>query len=337
MLTCEIGANHDVLRNSLLDTTQDNFLMQYQNNILIHVHGLQHTGTGFLRSTIHKILGGNANVSVQHSPGVIEDEGQHMQSVYPRGYNRLYAWKRANTHNISQFMYLPDLCNLPEPNQTGHILMQNWSNYWDTSKQYLIQKTPFLDVGFLERVKIMPTFHAIILRHPMTYNEFQTWKEVRDNPDFLLGWLDVWTHVLDLLANDQVESYAIVTYESLVDYTGDIGKEMMDIIQHDNSHTFDPILGRRLHFHSAKNTSKYLRPTRKMVDRWKQCLTREPCHDLLEDLNNDVFPYMGYYLDSLDPRSVSVGDDFGSVLFSSNKRPPDELVTKMRKLLAKYS
>ena len=37
---------------------------------------------------------------------------------------------------------------------------------------FLLQKTPTLDVLFLERTKVMPTLYVIIIRHPMASNSW---------------------------------------------------------------------------------------------------------------------------------------------------------------------
>jgi hypothetical protein len=74
------------------------------------------------------------------------------------------------------YAYLTDYC-VPEDENTGYsqigqVLHNQWSKYWNTSATFLLQKTPTLDVHFLELTKVMPTLHVLVIRHPMTSNSW---------------------------------------------------------------------------------------------------------------------------------------------------------------------
>ena len=118
-----------------------------------------------------------------------EHEGQHLQSVYPRYLDRAEAVKRFHARGkfARTIPYLADLCTvvtkrapagapqLENVNIThsdhariGSILLRQWLPYWDSEATFLIQKTPMLDITFLECTKLLPTLHVIIMRHPMT-------------------------------------------------------------------------------------------------------------------------------------------------------------------------
>ena len=202
--------------------TADNKNEQY----VVHVHGLHHSGTGYLRQTLYDALNlafaTDKNVSVAsiqdslrpyrqllkearrdtkktraiykqfHKP---EDEGQHLQTVFPSfgaRYKKLGTSRGLNKY--TRLAYLADTCDIISNNSTyhpdnpsesddlgqfntfkliGNSLLQQWSQYWDMSAKFLLQKTPTLDVLFLENTKILPTLHVIVVRHPMTSN---SWK-----------------------------------------------------------------------------------------------------------------------------------------------------------------
>ena len=196
---------------------------------MIHIHGLHHTGTGYLRLTLHDALnkafsmGENDTnsspvASIQDSMRpyqhlmdearknknkskiqqlyeeyrVPEHEGHHLQSVYPQFKDRMKELTRSKggVENAGKLAYLADLCTISSDDDAaslqldsgdlsdinskkiGNILLQQWLPYWDRSATFLLQKSPTLDVLFLERVKVLPTLHVIIVRHPMTSNSW---------------------------------------------------------------------------------------------------------------------------------------------------------------------
>mmetsp|Transcript_10332 Transcript_10332/g.18652 ORF Transcript_10332/g.18652 Transcript_10332/m.18652 type:complete len:339 (-) Transcript_10332:745-1761(-) len=197
---------------------------------IIHIHGLHHTGTGYLRQTLHDALNkafstgendmnSSPLASIQDSMRpyqhlmeearknqnkskiqqlykeyrVPENEGHHLQSVYPQFVDRIKELTRSKggVENAGKLAYLADLCTISSNDhdaaslqldsadlshtnnkKIGNILLQQWLLYWDRSATFLLQKTPTLDVLFLERVKVLPTLHVIIVRHPMTSNSW---------------------------------------------------------------------------------------------------------------------------------------------------------------------
>lgn len=186
-----------------------------KDQYVIHVHGLHHTGTGYLRQTLLDALnsefgdpasgsrvasgldsmrpyrhllqqaGQNRTRKVElysryHVP---EDEGQHLQSVYPRVADRVKELPRLSSRNAHRLAYLADFCiangggadgldDRDSNRKVGNMLLRQWLPYWDASATFLLQKTPSLDVMFLEATKVLPTLHVIVVRHPMTSNSW---------------------------------------------------------------------------------------------------------------------------------------------------------------------
>ena len=201
------------------EALSDYALSRGEDQYMIHVHGLHHTGTGFLRQTLAGALSeafadeasedGRTIAAVQDSIRPYgdlirvarasarskeeflnakrqifikykapEDEGQHLQNLYPRFVDRVGEFKRANVtmKNAGYLFTAADLC---EPDSEGgyqvigNMMLQQWGPFWDTSAKFLIQKTPSLDVLFFERIKVMPTLHVVILRHPLVSNSLR--------------------------------------------------------------------------------------------------------------------------------------------------------------------
>jgi hypothetical protein len=253
---------------------------------------------------------------------VPEDEGQHLQNVYPSFMYRAkeFTKTKGGMANVGKLAYLADECTLVSDasnnsgvnERIGRHLMDEWSHFWNTSSTFLLQKTPSLDVLFLESVKVLPTLHVIVLRHPMTSNSWSI-------PSVAMAWLDACVHVLELLAKDKVEWYAVVTYEALIQYHDVVMEELMEVVhsgQRRAQSTNNRRLGknikqsttlrrRQLHLHSLNTNSSeadssprtpasYLIPKVKSIDLWEKCMAVPRCKRLLNELTSDVFPHLGY-------------------------------------------
>ncbi|KAL9189683.1 hypothetical protein ACHAXT_009358 [Thalassiosira profunda] len=352
--------------------------MQYaadKERYVIHIHGLHHTGTGYLRQTLHDALNkefpsesASTMDGLRQQFRVPENEGQHLQSVYPPLIERVKAIKAASgmgVKNAAKALSVADLCILADDGdvpagiddieaygdeQIGRMLLQQWSRYWDMSATFLIQKTPSLDVQFLERTKVLPTLHILVVRHPLASNSI-------GNPNAGRVWLEAYLHVLDLLARRDIQWYAVVTYEALVQYHDAVVEELLEVVRSGVARLKD---GRRLNgvsnrrngdttgqfarqrrrlpYHTGHASEKrspvsYLVPEERSVRLWEECLLRRQCHEMIEQLTKDVLPHFGYvsvrqsnetgsgwYVSkslSPFPGPVTVGKKFGRVLFTS--------------------
>eukprot|EP00956_Cyclotella_meneghiniana_P006717 scaffold8949_cov75-Cyclotella_meneghiniana.AAC.2 len=305
---------------------------------VIHIHGLHHTGTGYLRQTIQDALNDEFAIDVNSPVASVHDgafpylqglsstrriapenEGQHFQNIFPPYRYRYKTFKEADCprSDFGKLTYLADECifdNSQSKLEFGNALFNEWSSYWNMSATFLIQKTPLLDVKFHEDTKVLPTLHVIVLRHPMTSNAFRTsWMG--------LVWLDAFTHTFDLLAKDEIEWYAVVTYEALIQHHDEVVKELMEVVRSGMKRFGSKTLEegkrkgrkrRQLHLHSssATNTSgplSYLVPKDKSISVWKMCLRNPTCGSLLADLTTDVLPHFGYvnHKESYDVEGIS--------------------------------
>ena len=98
-------------------------------------------------------------------PGVPEDEGQHLQDVFPRASE--FGGTRFGCHSEA---YLDDTSQLITTSN-AHRLWNSWSRWWDPSKSIYIEKSPpniakflFLQSIFKESQR---NIFVAVVRHPV--------------------------------------------------------------------------------------------------------------------------------------------------------------------------
>ena len=129
------------------------------NHQFIFICGLHRSGT----SVLHECLREHPLISGFKDTGVHEDEGQHLQSVYPPA--KFYGGPGKFAFN--QEAHLTEDSSLI--NDENRIrLFSDWKRYWDTGKPFLVEKSPpnLIRTRFLQ--KMFPdSYFIIILRHPV--------------------------------------------------------------------------------------------------------------------------------------------------------------------------
>ena len=225
----------------------------------------------------------------------------------------------------------------------------------------MLQKTPTLDIQFLETVKILPTLHILVIRHPMVSGII----DPRATSEGCGGiantrsldisyWAEAWAHTLSVLNREKNEGiwYAVLTYEALVQHTDQVMADLMEVVKkglkrYGGGHLLDQTgnetdyskishtLRRRLEYHS--NSGSNLSPSKGAVNKWNECLKLSRCSTFLNQLTLDVLPQFGYVtanntLDeptlSSNPGTVVVSEDYGHVLFSSEGKTASGLGDK---------
>jgi hypothetical protein len=229
---CQISTTPVVSSPSIsLPTTEQFTIDNEKEQYVLHIHGLHHSGTGYLRQTLYDALNQEFSHKSEYINGTIasmqdslrpyqqlideagtdkkkisqlhkryykpEDEGQHLQTIYPSFAVRYSKVKNVKgSDKFNRLSYIADICDVVNNEDTsdnvsaldssgddglpdvdnykllGNALFQQWSKYWDTSATFLLQKSPMLDLLFLEKTKILPTLHVIVVRHPMTSNSW---------------------------------------------------------------------------------------------------------------------------------------------------------------------
>jgi hypothetical protein len=130
-----------------------------QNHKFIFIGGVHKSGT----SLLHDIIRNHPEISGFRNTGVPQDEGQLLQSVYFPA----FAYGGAGRFCFQEESYMNE--NHPlATRENAERLFSDWSQYWDLSKYYLVEKSPpnIIRTRFLQ--KLFPnSMFLIILRHPI--------------------------------------------------------------------------------------------------------------------------------------------------------------------------
>jgi hypothetical protein len=126
---------------------------------LVFVGGLHRSGTSLLA----RLLSAHPDASGLTGTNVPEDEGQHVQDVYPVGTEHGGPGRFANSPEA----HLTESSPLATP-ENARRLIESWAPYWDMSRTYLVEKTPpnLLMSRFLQELFPHACF-VFIVRHPV--------------------------------------------------------------------------------------------------------------------------------------------------------------------------
>lgn len=127
---------------------------------LVFVGGLHRSGTTLLA----RLLASHPEATGLEATGVPEDEGQHLQAVYPAA-ERLGGSGRFALHPSA---HLTEAAPQATPDQAQQ-LWDAWRPYWDSDRSYLVEKSPpnLMKGRFLQALFPTASF-VFIVRHPVT-------------------------------------------------------------------------------------------------------------------------------------------------------------------------
>jgi hypothetical protein len=133
--------------------------MSIRDHQFIFICGLHRSGT----SLLHECIRAHPSVSGFKDTDATEDEGQHLQSVYPPD----YTYGPVNRFGFDPRASLDESSDLVSPKNAQELYSQ-WSHYYDVSKPYLVEKSPpnSLRTRFLQALFPNSVF-IVILRHPL--------------------------------------------------------------------------------------------------------------------------------------------------------------------------
>jgi len=130
-----------------------------QKHKFIFICGLHRSGT----SLLYKILKEQKSISGFENTNAMEDEGQHLQSVF----NAAIKHGGPGKFGFDKNSFLNETSELVKK-ENKKTLFKEWSNYWDLSKEYLIEKSPPNLVRTLFLQAMFPNSYFItIYRHPV--------------------------------------------------------------------------------------------------------------------------------------------------------------------------
>jgi Sulfotransferase family len=174
---------------------------------LVFVGGLHRSGT----TPLARCLAAHPQVSGFANTGVEEDEGQHLQTVYPPA--------RANggpgRFALSPAAHLTEWSPLLTADTAGRLLEQ-WRPHWDLARPVLVEKSPsnLLMTRFLQGAFPDARF-VMVVRHPAIVSlSTRKWARRRS----LGALLDHWFAAHRLFEEDaaSLRRLLVVKYEHLV-------------------------------------------------------------------------------------------------------------------------
>lgn len=178
---------------------------------IVFIGGLHRSGT----TPLARWLSAHPEVSGLSGTGVYEDEGQHLQSVYPiaaaHGGPGRFALDPAARLTEESPLISPD---------AAQCLVDAWMPFWDPSSPVLLEKSPpnLIRMRFL-RVLFPGARFIIVVRHPIAVSA-ATRKWSRTSMDSLLRhWLAGHRDLVDDAR--AVGDVAVVRYEDLMAAPGD--------------------------------------------------------------------------------------------------------------------
>lgn len=168
--------------------------------------GLHRSGT----SPLFRILREHPEISGFRDTGVPEDEGQHLQTVFPPG--KIYGGP--GRFGFDQAAHLTETSELVT-SENREKLLQEWAKYWDLRKSCLLEKSPpnLIRTRFLQAMFPQSSF-VVILRHPVAAS-LATSKWTSSSLESLIQH---WLHCHRLFESDRrhLRSVHVVKYEDLI-------------------------------------------------------------------------------------------------------------------------
>jgi len=184
----------------------------FDTHKFIFLCGLHRSGT----SPLFRILRDHPQISGFRNTGVPEDEGQHLQSVYPsaRVYGGPGRFGFAAEAHMTESSPLASRGN-------AERLFREWSSRWDTSREFLLEKSPpnLIRTRFLQRC--FPNSHFIVIvRHPIAVS-LATLKFARLR---LARLLEHWKVCHELFEADRpfLNNVLVIRYEDLCTRTSEV-------------------------------------------------------------------------------------------------------------------
>lgn len=250
--------------------------------MLVFVGGLHRSGT----TPLARLLGAHPQISGFANTGVKEDEGQHLQDVYPsaREFGGAGRFGFAARAHLTEESPLATSAN-------AERLMAAWAPYWDLTLPYLVEKSPpnLLMTRFLQA--LFPRARLVmIVRHPVVVAlSTRKWS---GRALSLSKLVEHWLVAHETLVSDgaHLHSLCILKYEHLVTRPEETLRDLSRFLG-----LTEPIVSDGL---SAARSNKYR-------DEWQALLSsgqpwRRTETSRLRSRWQDRVAFFGYSLDDLD-------------------------------------
>lgn len=176
---------------------------------MVFLGGLHRSGT----TPLARALAEHPQVSGFRDTGVMEDEGQYLQSVYPTAADRTHSGP--GRFALSAAAHMTEASPLAGAAQREKLLAE-WGRYWDLDRPYLLEKSPanLMMTRYLQKMFPDARF-VVIMRHPAIV----TLSTKKWAPRTRLSTLfENWFRAHDTLRADatHISNLHVLTYEHLV-------------------------------------------------------------------------------------------------------------------------
>jgi len=184
----------------------------------VFIGGLHRSGT----SVFSRWLGSFPEISSFASTGVPEDEGQHLQSVFPP------AWHYGGPGRFCFHPEAPLDAKSPLLTRDNILKLRNeWGNLWNKEKTILLEKSPpnLIHAPFLQAVFPDARF-IFLLRHPVAVA--LATKQITGQPldDLMKHWIRA--HDILVVHQRMLDSSLCLHYESLVTIPDHVHSKVQD-------------------------------------------------------------------------------------------------------------
>jgi len=173
---------------------------------LVFLCGLHKSGT----SPFFRLLSSHPQISGFSDTGVPEDEGQHLQSVFPpaKAYGGPGRFGFASEAHLTETSDLATSAN-------ANKLFGEWSKYWDLSRPFLLEKSPpsLIRTRFFQAMFPNSSF-IVITRHPVAVSlATRKWCD-----SSLRSLMEHWLRCHDLFAEDRkhLQRVLVLRYEDII-------------------------------------------------------------------------------------------------------------------------
>lgn len=181
-------------------------MLHMNDHQFVFIAGLHRSGTSLLFQGLRE----HPEISGFRDTGVPEDEGQHLQSVYPPAFQLGGPGRFA----FAGGAHLTEESSLVSPKNREKLFSQ-WRPFWDLQKPWLLEKTPqnLVQTRFL-RAMFPNSRFIVMLRHPMAVAcATQRWSRTS-----LHELVNHWVYAHELFENDRrhLEHVLVLRYEEFV-------------------------------------------------------------------------------------------------------------------------
>jgi hypothetical protein len=146
----------------------------------IFLGGLHRSGT----SALHRCLSDHPQVSGFHDTGVPEDEGQHLQTVYPpaRGHGGPGRFGFDSAAHLTESSPLIT-------DQNRRKLLSEWGQHWNVTSPVRIEKSPpnLIRMRFLQAM-VPGALFVVLVRHPVAVSLATRKMSDQDMASLLRHW-----------------------------------------------------------------------------------------------------------------------------------------------------